>query len=218
MIFHARSKQFLFAGMTSSLLLGILTFFISRPEFPPDINTLACLLDIAFQIAFGFAALWTVRTTGLASQLEPFIDYGTPSLKTLSALTPWLVLLQIAMGAALRYKLMGAMSHVLGAMLVGAFLLYFATGILTPTQPGHPARTAALSLLWLVLLQILLGIAAYVVRFSGPDSGIPNTRLFLVLHIYTALFLLANSWVLAHFIPHCAISQEAPGTSSPGSV
>lgn len=205
MISFAPNKQFLYAGTTSSFLLGILTFFVSRAEFPPDINFAACLLDTAFQIAFGFAALWIFRSTGLAGRLEPFIDHGTPSLKALSTLTPWLVVLQIALGAALRYKIMGAMSHVLGAMLVGAFLLYYATAVMGAAQAPHLARSAAISLLWLVLIQVLLGIAAYLFRFSGPNAGLPETRLFTVLHIYSALFLLANAWVMAYCIPRCAI-------------
>jgi uncharacterized membrane protein len=97
-------------------------------------------------------------------------------------------------------------------MLVGAYLLYAATGVLTPAKPGHPTRTAALVLLWLVLAQVLIGIAAYLVRFSGPGAGIPNTRLFTILHIFLADFVLATAWGLAHLVRHSAYQSEPLST------
>jgi heme A synthase len=207
-----QSRQFMFAGFACSFLLGVVAFFASRSEFPPDLQPVICTLDILFQIAAALAALFALRATGLAHRLEPFIDHGSPSLRALCAIAPWLVILQIALGAALRHQLAGAMSHVLGAMLVGAYLLYTATGVLTPAKPGHPTRTAALILLWLVLAQVLLGIAAYLVRFSGPDAGIPNTRLFTILHIFLADFVLATTWGLAHLIRHSACQPEPLST------
>jgi len=207
---QAQSWQFLFAGGVSALFLAVIAVSSLRSDVPAESALFASVVDIAAQTGFGLSCLWSIRSSGLAGTLSVFVDHGTPSLRALSAIAPWLVILQIAMGAALRYKLMGAMSHVLGAMLVGAYLLYLATGVLAPAKEGHPTRTAAMALLWIVLLQVLLGIAAYVVRFgAGTNSGLPDTRIFAIGHFLTGALTLGASYVLNHLIRHSAVQPES---------
>jgi hypothetical protein len=214
-----KSWQFLCAGGVSALLLAGISVFALRAEVPRDAAAVACGIDLTLQIAFGIASLVTLKSSGLTDALKPFVDHGSPSLKSLGVIAPWLVLLQIGMGAALRYKLMGAMSHVAGAMLVGAFLLYFATGVMAPAPKEHPARMAAVVLLWVVLAQVVFGIAAYVVRFGqGPNNGLPDTRLFSILHIVTGALTLGSAYVLAHLVSKSVVKQEAAGLPSTGTV
>lgn len=214
-----QSWPFLCAGALAALLLAAITVFSLRTDVPADAASFATTIDIVLQTAFGLACLWAVRLTGIAASLPVFVDHGTPSLRSLGVIAPWLVLLQVAMGAALRYKMMGAMSHVAGAMLVGAFLLYYATGVMAPAPKGHAARGAAVVLLWAVLVQVLLGIAAYVIRFSnGAQSGLPDTRLFSILHIITGAIVLGATFVLAHLVHKSSTKQEAAGLPSTGAV
>ena len=214
-----QSWQFLVLSCTSILLLVVVTVFALRSDVSREAAVAALLIDIALQIAFGMACLWALRSNSRLQSLPRFVDHGSPSLTSLAAIAPWLVLLQIGMGAALRYKLMGAISHVIGAMLVGAFLLYLASGVMAPAPPGHPARIASVTLLWVVLAQVLLGIAAYVVRFGqGTDSGLPDTRLFSIAHIITGALTLAATYVLCYLIQKCSTKQEAAGLPSTGTV
>jgi hypothetical protein len=214
-----KSWQFLCAGGVSALLLAGISVFALRGDVPRDAAAVACGIDVALQSAFGVACLLTLKTSGLTDGLTTFVDHGSPSLKSLGVITPWLVLLQIGMGAALRYKLMGAISHVAGAMLVGAFLLYFATGVMSPAPKEHPARLAAVVLLWVVLAQVVFGIAAYVVRFGqGPNNGLPDTRIFTILHIITGALTLGSTYILAHLVGKSSSKQEAAGLSSTGTV
>ncbi len=207
------------AGGLAALLLAAIAVLALRSGVPRDAALIACLIEITLQTLFGFAVLWAVRSSGIAAQLSTFVDHGSPSLKSLGVIAPWLVILQIAMGASLRFKMMGAMSHVLGAMLVGAFLLYYATGVMTPAPQRHPARTAAAAVLWVVLAQVLLGIAAYVVRFGDTArSGLPDTRIFSILHIITAALTLGATIVLSHLVSNCSTKQEASGLPSTGAV
>jgi hypothetical protein len=212
-----QNGQFLFAGALCALLLAGITVFALRAEVPRDAAVAATLIDVAMQIAFGICCIWATRASGVLVGLSTFEDHGSPSLTSLGFIAPWLVILQIAMGAALRYKLMGAISHVAGAMLVGGFLLYFATGVMAPAPKGHPARLGSVVLLWIVLVQVVLGIAAYVVRFGqGANNGLPDTRIFTIAHILTSALALGAAWVLGELIRASSRKPEAAGLPPTG--
>ncbi len=214
-----KSWQYLFARALSALLLTAITVFALNPEAPKDSVLLVCLSDVSLQIGFGISCLWALRSSGLLTGISSFVDHGSPSLQSIAAIAPWLVILQIVMGATLRYRLMGAISHVLGAMLVGAFLLYFATGVMVPAPKPHPARSASIVLLWVVLLQVVFGIAAYVVRFGqGENNGLPNTRLFSIVHIVTGSILLGATTVAYSLVRASSRKPEVAGLPSTGTV
>jgi hypothetical protein len=209
------NRGLLLAGGLAALLLAAIVVFALRADVPRDAAVTATILDVALQIAFGACCWWAAHLALKARSIAGFVDHGTPSLKALAAIAPWLVILQIGMGAALRYKLMGAISHVGGAILVGAFLLYYATGVMVPAPAAHPARQASLTLLWIVMLQVLLGIAAYVVRFGkGSDNILPDTRLFTIAHIFIGALTLACTYVLGEMIRKSSTRQEAQGLPS----
>ena len=214
-----KSWQFLCAGGVSALLLAAITVFALRADVPKDSVLLVCIFDVALQISFGISCLWALHSSGLLTGIASFIDHGSPSLRSIAAIAPWLVLLQIIMGATLRYRMMGAISHVLGAMLVGAFLLYFATGVMTPAPQAHPARSASIVLLWIVVVQVVLGIAAYVVRFGqGGNNALPETRLFSIGHIITGAFVMGATTVASVLVRASSRKQEVAGLPFTGTV
>ncbi len=213
------SWQFLCAGALSALLLAVITVFALKAEVPKESVLVICLVDVALQLAFGISCLWALHSSSLLTGITSFIDHGSPSLRSIAAIAPWLVILQIAMGATLRYRLMGAISHVLGAMLVGAFLLYFATGVMEPAPQAHPARSASIILLWIVVLQVVLGIAAYVVRFGqGENNGLPDTRLFSIAHIVTGALVMGATTITSVLVRASSRKQEVAGLPSTGTV
>lgn len=173
----------------------------------------APLLDSAMQIAFAAASLVALRSSGILDGLTEFSDYGNPSLQALARIAPILVIVQLWMGTALHYGSLGPLPHVLGAMLVGAYLLYFATGVLEPAPAGHPTRIAALSVLFVIGLQVLFGVGAYVVRFaqSGPNL-LPQTQLFSRLHVVTGTLLLGLTAVLAELVQRSSRRPEVQGS------
>jgi len=212
-----QNGQFLCAGALCALLLAGISVFAFRADVPRDAAMVATLIDVSLQIGFGVCCLWAVKSSGAVGGVSTVVDHGSPSLTSLGFIAPWLVMLQIGMGAALRYKLMGAISHVAGAMLVGGFLLYFATGVMSPAPKGHPARSASIVLLWVVLVQVVLGIAAYVVRFGqGTNNALPDTRIFTIAHILTSAVALGAVWVLAEFVRASSRKQEAAGLPPTG--
>jgi hypothetical protein len=219
MIKKEKNWQYLSAGALSALLLAVIAVFALRAEVPKDSALVVCLIDVFLQAGFGVACLWALKSSGLLTNIASFVDHGSPSLQSIALIAPWLVLLQIVMGAALRYRLMGAISHVIGAMLVGAFLLYFATGVMGPAPPAHPARSASTVLLWIVLAQVLFGIAAYVIRFGqGENNGLPDTRLFSIAHILTGAILLGTTIVVSRLVRASSRKREVAGLPSTGTV
>lgn len=210
-----QSWRFLSAGAVCALVLSAITVFALRAEVPKESAGLACVVDVLLQLAFALACAFALRISGWSEGLEQFIDHGTPSLRSLSVVAPWLVLLQIGMGAALRYRLMGAMSHVAGAMLVGAFLLYFATGVMAPAPKGHHARSAAILLLWVVVAQVVFGIGAYVVRYGqGEGNGLTDSRIFSIVHIISGALTLAATLLSGMLVRKSVLKQEVAGLPS----
>lgn len=207
--------RFLSAGAVCALILSVITVFAMRAEVPRESAGVACLVDVLLQVGFAVAVVYLLRASGLSDGLESYIDHGTPSLRSLSVVAPWLVLLQIGMGAALRYRLMGAISHVVGAMLVGAFLLYFATGVMAPAPKRHHSRAAAVTLLWIVVAQVVFGVAAYVVRFGQSEAnGLSETRVFSILHVITGALTLAATLTLGMLVRKSVQKQEVAGLPS----
>ena len=109
---------------------------------------------------------------------------------------PFLVFLQIALGAALRHNSMGVIWHILNAMIV--LLVIMVAGIFVLRQyPEHPSlRPAALALVIVTGVQVLLGFTVYMVLLISSEN---NTGLIItgVLHVVNGSLTLAASVVLA---------------------
>jgi heme A synthase len=130
---------------------------------------------------------------------EPVQDQGWPSLRSLSILTPLLVLSQVTLGAALRHRSLGVMPHVISAMLV-AFVVLAAGVFVTQQFPDHRSlRPAAIALMGITLAQVFLGIAALTTRMVGEENALP-VRLATAAHVTTGALTLAASVVLAILI------------------
>ena len=166
--------------------------------------------DSALQLGFAVACVWALRASGVLGGVREFVDLGSPSLRSLAWIAPPLVLLQMWMGTALRYGAMGPLSHVLGAMMVGAYLLYFATGVTATAPSGHAAYVTAVGLLAVVGFQVLLGVAAYLVRYSqGGTNLLPETQTFTRMHVVSGTVLLGLTAVMAEVVRNSSRNPEA---------
>jgi heme A synthase len=67
------------------------------------------------------------------------------------------VVIQVVLGAAFRYDMMGVMPHILVAMIVVVFIL--ALVVLVTMLPPHPSlRPAAVALAVILFVQVFLGL------------------------------------------------------------
>jgi cytochrome c oxidase assembly protein subunit 15 len=109
---------------------------------------------------------------------------------------PALVLLQIILGAAYRHKAIGVMPHMAGAMLVAGLLLAICSIVLQRFPQPPPLRTAAGALLGIVLLQVSLGIAVFVMRLLDAETT-PAFLPAVVAHVTVGSLTLAATTALA---------------------
>ena len=132
--------------------------------------------------------LATVAATALAASAgwrrEPVTiqDKGWPPMGSLATTTLVFVVIQVALGAAFRYGVLGVLPHILGALVVVLLIL---TLVICMTQLAeHPTlRPAAIVLLVLTFLQIFLGLtllsmgAVTGAKFAAVILGITHVAL-----------------------------------------
>lgn len=144
---------------------------------------------------------------------EPELVQERFSIRGLSLAAPFVVLAQIALGAAYRHKAMGVIMHIFGAMIVAVFILL--VGVLAVKQyPTHRAlRPAAIWLMSIAGAQVLLGFAAFVARLM-TDQPTPAVVVITVAHVVTGALTLAVSVILAIQIGR-NVRAASPGWPEP---
>src|SRR5689334_4895651 len=126
----------------------------------------ACLAQLFFAAPVAIATV-TSRRWSRGPQLV--FDYGWPSMRSLAIMTPSLVVMQIALGAAFRQKALTLLPHVLGAMFVALMILLESIFVLQQF-PVHRALTlAAKTLLGVAFGQVFLGITALTMKSMADD-------------------------------------------------
>ncbi len=171
-------------------LLGGATVLLLQP--PPISIAHACLAQLFFSVTVAIA-VFTSRSWQQGP--EPVEDYGWPSLRSLAVLTPVLVLVQIGLGAGFRHRAFGLMPHVIGAMLVPVVILLTGMFVLHQFPKHRSLRPAAIGLLTITLIQIFLGIIAYIARMNAAEYPLAMV-LTTVAHVATGGLTLAASVVL----------------------
>jgi cytochrome c oxidase assembly protein subunit 15 len=128
----------------------------------------------------------------------PMEDTGWPSMRSLAIFAPLATLGQVALGAAFRHKLLGIVPHILGAFVIALVLIYFCAVVFTQYSANAPMRRTATALLWITLLQVVLGIAAYLTRLSFTgDTPAAVMVAFTVAHTATGALTLAFTAMLS---------------------
>ncbi len=175
-------------------VLGGMTVLFMLPK-PVSISH-ACLAQLFFSTTVAIA-LFTSPSWKRGPQLVS--DSGTPSLRTLGLAAPIVVLAQLALGAAFRHKAIDLIPHVIGAIVVTAVILYVAIVIVTQYGSHRALCRAAYAVLGIELIQVFLGIAAYMSRISTSDAvqPMPVMVAFTVLHVAAGALTMAASVALA---------------------
>jgi heme a synthase len=105
-------------------------------------------------------------------QREACIDSERPRLRTLVTITVAAVLAQLVLGAGFRHQAFGIIPHVIGAIAVTLLIAWTALAILRRhgrnVYLARPARVA----LFIALLQVSLGVVAYVARLASAGISV----------------------------------------------
>ena len=121
--------------------------------------------------------------------------------------TTVLVLLQVALGAAFRHGVVGAMPHILGALVVAAFL---AATMATILRIHHPEiRPAGIALTLCASLQMLLGFA--LLTMESVDIDPFAVIVATTAHAALGTFTLAAAVVMALVIRRVAWAAATRG-------
>jgi cytochrome c oxidase assembly protein subunit 15 len=199
----------LVAWVTVVGLLGGLTVKLLTP--PPVSILHTCLAQLFFSTTV-CVAVFTSRRWFAGPELVD--DYGRPSIRSLAVITPALVLMQIALGAAFRQRALGVMPHIIGAMVVSLTILLLGVFVLHAFPDHRTLRPAALAMLGITFLQVFLGVGAYLGRLQADQN--PGAMVFTtVAHLAVGALTLASSIVLAIHIRrnvrlHAAETADSP--------
>jgi heme a synthase len=122
------------------------------------------------------------------------------------------VYMQLILGAAFRHNGMSVKWHVLWAIVVTLLLLATGVRVLVEYSTVAALRRPAFALITMLLLQVILGFAAYWSRIDwSKDAVQPLISLVLstVSHVAGGTILLAITWLLAAQVTHTLSGQKA---------
>lgn len=141
----------------------------------------------------------------------PFYDQGTPSLRSLARYLPAIVFVQMMLGACYRHNAIGLTAHLLGACLAGAILFYVCTGVMTVASKYRAIHLPASALLWLTILQMALGVAAYYGRVVDGGQSLKQfpAAIYTLTHTATGALTLGVTVLLSLQIFRHVQTEEA---------
>lgn len=178
-----------FAALTLDAVLGFQTAPLSAA-----LGIFHALLAHFFLAAM--VAIAAVTSVSWNRKAELAGDSGLSSVRPFAIATPPVVFLQITLGAAYRHEVAGVMPHMAGAMVVALMTLVISTLILQNAASPAPLRRAAVVLISIVLTQVCLGIATFLMLVLNA-AGSSAFVLAATGHVSIGAATLAASVVMA---------------------
>ncbi|MGH9659969.1 MAG: hypothetical protein ACRD96_15575, partial [Bryobacteraceae bacterium] len=179
------------AAVVAQGALGGMTVIFMLPK-PVSISH-ACLAQLFFSTTVCLA-LFT--SEGWRRPRRMVDDPGIHALTLAASLS---IFAQLALGAAARHKAFGILPHVCGAVVATGIVVWLVVRVLLrhPNQAG--LVRSALALLAIAIVQVFLGIAAYMSRIATLEAPQPMAVMvgFTVAHVAAGALTLAASVVTA---------------------
>jgi cytochrome c oxidase assembly protein subunit 15 len=162
-------------------------------------QTLAVIHAVFAQAFFALmVSLALFTSAGWKDQEHTIRSDDVGRIRRLSVLTSIVIYVQIAFGAVLRHTGTGLGEHLLGAVIV-AILLFLLVDLVLKNRQDLPRLVhAANTLRVLLILQVTLGMGAYVGGLMTPESRMASFTVVLLptVHVVTGALMLATSLVL----------------------
>ena len=165
---------------------------------PPAISTAHAMVAQTFFCIAVAIALCTGRSW-VEEAPRPIIDEPRPSLLTLCLISVFVLYVQLGLGAMFRHHGMPWWPHVVNAVVVALVLTWTAVRAIAHFPAVDAIRRPAVALLFLLVLQLCLGFAAFLTRVVwGADAPQPEASMVLatVAHVSVGALLLADVVVL----------------------
>lgn len=195
-----------------AVLAGAALFILGLSSSPAA----GILYAVAAPTFFALTLLLTLFTAN-SWQSSPLAlpDGGWPSLRSLAWITPTVILLQVALGAAYRHKVLGVVPHIGWAFAAGIIVMMLATFVITLSHASRPMRHTAIWLLALVCLQVMLGIAAFILRLNSAGPSDLWMILTTVTHAATGSLVLGCTTLLSAQILRNVVPAGSPPAPAP---
>ena len=164
------------------------------PPLSPPIGAAHAVLAHLFFSVMAMIAVFTSPSWKLGPELVD--DRGHASLRGLALTAPFLVLLQIALGASYRHGVLEVLPHIVGAFAATAVILLVCLTLTQDFADNRSLNSTAIALLCVILTQISLGITTFTMRLQHLE----DTRVFLfssMLHVIVGSLTLAATVVMA---------------------
>ncbi len=118
-------------------------------------------------LAIAFAAAAVISS----AKIDPISPGEWHALRPAALVAPLAVYFQIAMGALYRHQVTGIMPHMFGAMVVALLSLVVSVIVLQHFGERRDLKKAATSLISAVLLQVCLGVTAFVMQLLEANTN-----------------------------------------------
>ena len=191
----------------------VLSIFVVEGVLGIALGSLSPLTDILHAligpISLAAVALVTVFTSERWKRGPNFIeDSWRPPLRNLALFLPGIVILQIILGAAFRYRAASVIWHILNAMIVLLSILIVCI-FLVRQFPEHPSlRPAAIALGGITGVQVFLGFTTYVMLLLFPETS-RAVIIVSAVHVATGALTLAATVSLAAEIRRNAVDARS---------
>jgi len=179
----------------------VFSIFLVEGLLGTALGSLSPLTDILHaligQICFAAVMAITLFTSERWQRGPNFIeDSWHPPLRKLAFFLPAIVILQIFLGAAFRYRAASVLWHILNAMILLLSILIVCV-FLVRQFPQHPSlRPAAIALGGIAAVQVFLGFTTFLLLLLFPENS-PSVIVVSVVHVATGGLTLAATVVLA---------------------
>ena len=184
------------AVVAQGILGGVTVLFL----LPTAISVShACLAQLFFSMIVSLALVtspsWRRQQE---DRLRPLADSGVLSLGRLTVAVNVAIFLQLMLGAAFRHKGVGIIPHLIGAVVVSLLVIWVVVRVAAKHSARREVLGWALALNGLLVVQLILGAAAYWIRHvtEAAAQPLPPMVILTVAHLVVGALLLASSIVL----------------------
>jgi cytochrome c oxidase assembly protein subunit 15 len=182
------------------LVQGVLGGMTVLYYLPPAVSTAHATLAQTFFCLMVIMVLVT-RREWMEGPLGMVVERHRPRLRTLATLAAAFVYLQLILGAAFRHSAIKLLPHLISAVVVTVLLLWTSTRVLVEYSAAPQLQRIARVQLVLLLVQLGLGLDAYLTRvgWGGSETAqpVPGMVLATVAHVAVGALVLATSVLLA---------------------
>jgi cytochrome c oxidase assembly protein subunit 15 len=183
-----------FAGVVIQALIGGVRVLF--PAYKPYIAIPHALIAQSF---FGtIIAIAVFASRGWWTPREVRRDTGAPQVRRLAVLTVAAILVQLVLGAGFRHQAFGIIPHIVGAVVVATLVVWTSVTVLRRHGQEEFLSRPAITLIVLLVVQVGLGILAYLARLASLDDPQPLEPMIslTVAHLAVGALTLATMIVL----------------------